>query len=1022
MVDKAFGTGTASPPGDRNIVTVLFADVVSSTKLTAGLDPDDIGEIMDHATSVMANAVRTYDGSVVRFQGDGIEAVFGAPRPAEDHALRACLAGLAIQKAFAANPLVKYAGIAQLKDLAQVRVGIHSGLVIAREMNSDLGHGIDLLGATVSLAALAEKICPAGAVTATAATAELAAPFLDAVPLEAVGHEVAGQYSFVRVLGVNLSAPRIFPRPNPTRDLFVGRIEEQQAILRAFDDTSQHGRIVALIGDAGIGKSRLSVEIARSAAARGRPVHQLRGLSLMQATPFAPIPAFLRRLLALEEGADGNAVAAAAADLELDGSEIDGLFELLGGTRPLARRRPAQNAQERRERLLTAFAAIVGQAWAGRPTLLVVDDFNLLDAETFACLARLARRIGKSRAFMLLNGRPEARDAMERLTKEVIILQPLGREELLELIASRAPEIAANDELATRIADRSGGVPFVLEQILQAMLGHGTSFDDHILPTNVESMVLARLNRLSTPAKQLAQIASIMGEEVKYPLLARVAGDTLDQPESCVRELVKGGFFAPVTADTVRFKHSLIRDACLDSIVRPERRRLHAEVLARFEEQFASLAPYLEQLAYHAEGAGRDELAIEYLWSAAKNAARNSAVHSLDVLFERAMACCQRLGAVGEKSEVEFVLLAFDAMQQHGKVMNIVSRLGRVAELARQQGRTDKECLARAHLATTLWFQGRHEEGRKLAERAVYLACGINAPPALVYTRLTLANLRYGCGDIQGAIELLRANVEFLAGDLERAHLGAVGIPSVMSRCFLGWYLIDQGRFDEAGRNIDRAVEVADAEERPYSRVLAHLARGRLSFERGDYAAAVHVLSMVREWCWQHRIYAMEPIVTGLLASALSRTGAAREGLAATEASMGKQLFRGAARMACFYLFAGHGEALFMCGEKARGEATMAKVVGQTEDPFDPCLCVQGHALQGRVLLSAGEIDRARTEFERSLAVALDTGMIPSAARAHEGLAQCCRAAFDARFQQHAEAATALYRQCGLTVPAWLLG
>jgi len=576
--------------------------------------------------------------------------------------------------------------------------------------------------------------------------------------------------------------------------------------------------------------------------------------------------------------------------------------------------------------------------------------------------------------------------------------------------------------LTSRIADRSGGVPFVLEQILQAMSRHGASFDDRILPTNVESMVLARLNRLSTPAKQLAQIASIMGEEVNYPLLARVAGDTLDQPESCVRELVEGGFFAPVMADTVRFKHSLIRDACLDSIVRPERRRLHAEALVRFEEQFASLAPYFEQLAYHAEGAGRDELAIEYLWSAAKNAARNSAVHSLDVLFERAMACCQRLGAAGEKREVDFVLLAFDAMQQHGKVMNVVSRLGRIAELARQQGRTDKECLAHAHLATTLWFQGRHEDGRKLAERAVDLARGINAPPALAYTRLTLANLRYGCGDIQGAIALLRANVEFLAGDLERAHLGAVGIPSVMSRGFLAWYLIDQGRFDEAGRNIDRAVEVADAEERPYSRVLAHLARGRLSFERGDYAAAVHVLSMVREWCWRHRIYAMEPIVTGLLASALSRTGAAREGLAATEASMDKQLFRGAARMACFYLFAGHGEALFMCGEETRGGATIAKAVAQTEDPFDPCLCVQGHTLQGQVLLSAGEIDRARAEFERSLAVASETGMIPSAARAHEGLAQCCRATFDAEFQQHAEAAIALYRQCGLTVPAWLLG
>ena len=202
---------------------------------------------------------------------------------------------------------------------------------------------------------------------------------------------------------------------------------------------------------------------------------------------------------------------------------------------------------------------------------------------------------------------------------EVIDLQPLGKEELLQLVASRAPEIAENDELTSRIAERSGGVPFVLEQILQAMSRHGASFDDRILPTNVEFDGSRPTQPPVDSAKQLAQIASIMGEEVNYPLIGpRGWRHARPAESSCVRELVEGGFFAPVMADTVRFKHSLIRDACLDSIVRPERRRLHAEALARFEEQFASLAPYFEQLAYHAEGAGRDELAIEYLWSAAR--------------------------------------------------------------------------------------------------------------------------------------------------------------------------------------------------------------------------------------------------------------------------------------------------------------------------------------------------------------------------------------------------------------------
>jgi tetratricopeptide (TPR) repeat protein len=381
------------------------------------------------------------------------------------------------------------------------------------------------------------------------------------------------------------------------------------------------------------------------------------------------------------------------------------------------------------------------------------------------------------------------------------------------------------------------------------------------------------------------------------------------------------------------------------------------------------------------------------------------------------MACCQRLGVAGEKREVDFVLLAFDAMQQHGQVMGVVPRLGRAAELASRQGRKDKECVARAHLATISWFQAQHEEGRALAERAVALAREIGAPPAVFYAQLTLANLRYGCGDIAGAADLLQSNIDFLTGDLERAHLGAIGIPSVMSRSFLAWYLMDQGRLGEAGRNIERAAAIADGDGRPYSRVLAHLARGRLSYERGDYAAAAGILARVRDWCWQHRIFAMEPIVTGLLASALCRTGAGEEGLAATRASIGKQYFRGAARMASYYLFAGHGEALFACGDAQQGGKVIAEAVAATQSPPDPCLRAQGHLLHGRLLLAAGEAERARAELERALEIALRTGMVPCAARAHDGLARCGRGGDDRQARRHAEAAAALYRQCDAVAP-----
>jgi class 3 adenylate cyclase/tetratricopeptide (TPR) repeat protein len=1011
-------TGSMPPPGDRHIVTVLFADVVSSTKLTAELDPDDIREIQDHATGIMANAVRACGGAVVRFQGDGIEAVFGAPKPAEDHALRACLAGLAIQKAFCANPFARYEG-AKPQDPLQVRIGIHSGLVIAREMNSDLGHGIDLLGATVSLAALAEKVCPPGSVTATTVTAELAGAFLQARPFQPVGHELAPQYGFVEVLGVDLSSPNIADPGG----VFVNRLDEQQLILRAFDETSEGGHVLVLIGDPGIGKSRLSEEIARSAAARQMPVHHVRGLSLIQATPYAPLRLMISSLLKIPERPDGASIEQAAQRLKLDQQEIAGLFEFLGLEGGSTGGGTVAVDRERTERLEEAFCAIVLKAWGPSLGLLIVDDYQLLDAETAACLRRLARRIGNAPIVMLVNGRPEARQALVRLTESKVELAPLGKNEMFKLIDSLAPDIAENSDLADRVVTRSGGVPFILEQILRTMSRQSEPFDERVLPTNVASIVLARLNRLSPRAKQLAQIASVLGEESDLQLLTRVAAEAFagHSLEKALGELVDAAFFAPLHGDRVRFKHSLIRDACLDSIVRPGRQYLHAKALVCFEQQYDTLTPFLEQLAYHAEGAGRDDLALEYLWSASKNAARNSSVQSLEVLFGRAMACCERLGAAAERREVDFVLLAFDALQQHGKLMNVVPRLGRIVELAQQQGRKDKECLARAHLATVLFFDAQHEKGRSLAERAVMLASEIQAPPALAYSRLMLANLRYGCGDITGAIELLRANVDFLVGDLERAHLGAVGLPSVMSRGFLAWYLVDLGHFQLAEETIARAVEIADAEGRPYSRVLAHVGQARISFAKGDYAATVDGLTHVRDWCWQHRIYAMEPVVTGLLASALCRVGAPQAGLAATEASLAKQFYRGASRWACFYLYAGHGEALYANGDHEGGLKIVGEAVRQTEVPYDPCMCAPGHLLYGQLLLSSGEKERARASFHRALDIAQSTGMAPTAAKAHEGLALCSNNDPGPAFHYHAGEATMLYRQLGLKIPDTLL-
>ncbi|MCH9669858.1 MAG: AAA family ATPase, partial [Gammaproteobacteria bacterium] len=675
MVATDMHPGIARDAGERRVVTVLFADLVSSTVITVGLDPDDTQVLFDQAMARMAGAVHKFGGIVVRYQGDGIMAVFGAPEPAEDHALRACFAGLAIQEAFEASD----EPVGEKNVPLQVRVGIHSGLVITRDLQSDVGGGLDLVGASVSVAALAEKVCPVGAVTATTIAAELAAEFISTRHLEVTNRAIPGGFVFVEVLAASLTAQTVGIVAES--DLFVGRDDEEAKVRGALDLIESGGQVIGILGDAGIGKSRLAYQIARHARRRQFPVYEIRGLSLTQATPYKPLGRFISALLELHGNVTEDAICRALERFDLSDVDQRLIVRFLGAS---AEEPGAGHGQRNVDRnaLSHALASIIHAVLCETPALVVTEDLHFLDTETAVCMGRVAKRIAATKALILVTGRNDAEEAMARLAPASIQLTPLDRAALRKIVASISPTIAEKDELADELINRSGGVPFVLEQILRTIQDQDISSEIPILPHKVESIVHTRLNQLSDEAKPIAKKLSILGDEFDYGLAHMFLAGTEPNLDKALVELERAGFMLASASNIIRFKHSIIRESCLDSIVQAERSPLHAKAIECLEERYEDVSPYYEQLAYHSERADRNDLALEYLWNAARFAAQQSAVHSLGIIYDRAIACCERLGAAAESREVDFVLLAFDAMQQHGKIASVIPRLERAAQLA----------------------------------------------------------------------------------------------------------------------------------------------------------------------------------------------------------------------------------------------------------------------------------------------------------------------------------------------------
>jgi class 3 adenylate cyclase/tetratricopeptide (TPR) repeat protein len=623
LADKILHSKSALE-GERKQVTVLFADVKGSMELAEQLDPEEWHRIMDRFFTILAGGIHRFEGTVVQFTGDGIMALFGAPLAHEDHAQRACWAALHLQEGLRnyADELRRTRGLN-----FSVRMGLNSGEVVVGKIGDDLRMDYTAQGHTVGLAQRTEQLAEAGRTYLTEQTAALVGGYfrlrdLGAFTLKGVRHPV----HIHELEGAGASRTRLDVSRARGFFRFVGRADEMAAVEAAMARACDgHGQVVGIMGEPGVGKSRLCHELTEKARARDMRVHTAHCVAHGKMVPFLPVLELMRDFFGLTEQ-DGDEAAQrkiAGTLLLLDQALTDALplvFDFLGVADPAEP--PLRMDPEARQRQLFALVKRVAQARSRRePALLLFEDLHWIDDGSAPFVETLVDAVPGTRTLLVVNFRPEYHAAwMQKSHYLQLPLLPLGPEassELLRELLGSDPSVAG---LGERIRKRTAGNPFFAEEIIQALAEAGSldgskgayrlraPVETLALPASVQVVLGARIDRLPEREKQVLQTAAVIGKEFGEAVLQRVAGLPEAELAAALRALVQAELVyetALYPEAEYTFKHPLTQEVAYGSQLGERRKRVHAAVARAIEATSAEkLDEQAALLAHHWERAG----------------------------------------------------------------------------------------------------------------------------------------------------------------------------------------------------------------------------------------------------------------------------------------------------------------------------------------------------------------------------------------------------------------------------------
>src|SRR5262245_50624110 len=632
----------STPAGERRQLTVVFCDLVGSTPLSQQLDPEEWRYVVAQYQKAATAAVTRFGGHVAKELGDGLLIYFGWPDAREDDPERAVRAGLGILDALAPVNARLAAGYGTR---LAVRIGMHTGPVV-------IADGGEVFGETPNVAARVQGAADPDTVVVTAATQRLVAGIfvMEDRGMQALKglREPMVLYRVLQPSGVR---GRLAAAAAAARALtpFVGRERERQTLAEAWERAEDgEGQVVLVVGEAGIGKSRLVQEFKAGLAATPHTRVETGGAAYYDATPFHVVVDLLRqgfgwaadlpteaRLDALDQSltvvglkpAEAAPVIAPLLDLPLPEGRYPPLF--------LA-------PEQQRKRLLAMLVAWVSGAARLQPSVIVVEDLQWVDPSTLELLGLLVEQGARERLLLVLTARPEFRAPWPlRAHHTQLTLNRLTRRQVNEMIVRVAVRVLPPGEMLEALAVRTDGVPLFVEELTRAMLeAEGAALVTREIPATLQDTLMARLDRLGA-AKEAAQIAAVIGRDFSYALLRTVSGLADDPLQVALRQLADAELVyergLPPEA-TYTFKHALVQDAAYEALLKSRRRELHHTVAEALAGRFAALTEAQpEVVAQHWEIAGEAEQAVSAWQQAGDRAKDRSAMAEAERHYRRAL-------------------------------------------------------------------------------------------------------------------------------------------------------------------------------------------------------------------------------------------------------------------------------------------------------------------------------------------------------------------------------------------------
>ena len=903
---------------------MLFADVVRSMELAARLDSERLREVLGELFSRCGAIVRRYGGTVDKFTGDGIMALFGAPIALEDHAVRACLAALEIQK-----EAEHLAGEVRRRDGVgyALQVGLNSGDVVAGQIGSGSAN-YTVIGEHVGIAQRMESAAPAGGVMITEATARLVGHTAILSDLQLVAAKGAAAPVPARLL-LAVGARRT--SPDRRASVLIGRVREIASIAELLMDVPHGGVVVAaVVGPAGIGKSRVALELKSVAESQGIQTFSASCESHTRDLPFHLIARLLRELFGVAELESAAARSKVRSQLpEADPDDVNLLEELLGIRDAAIEVTVAADGRRRRLSRLLASALSIQRV----PTVFIIEDLHWIDDISEAILAEFLAGRPPTPALALITYRPEYDGAMRHAPTAVrFVLAPLDHSQSTSLATTLLGTNPSVAHLTEQVVARADGNPFFVHEIVrdlverEILVGLPGAYEHHgepiavSVPPTLQAAIAARIDRLMVPTKRFLYAAAVTGSRFTTDLVTAVLPEPLSSVDAALTELLHAELIDEVTSSSAEyaFAHPLIRAVSIDSQLKSARAQVHRRLATVIEQQSNHGDENAMLIATHLEAA--DDLRDAFAWyMRAGTWFTNRDIGAARSSWRKAVQVADRLPTdAPDRTSMRIAprsLLCGSTWRAGGTVAD--AGFEELRELCTDPASKIPLAMGMAGLMSALSVHMRIREALGLADEYVCLLESIGDPEFTVGLLYAAIHPNYLAGRSGEVLGLTQRVIDLADGDPTRGNF-LTGSPLAFATtmrgialCFLGrqgWradlnraiamalqvdpttyvstvmfkyavgiavgaLLPDSNALSETGRALDTALQCSE----DFALGLAQVARGIVLTNIGsedDRAAGLGLLASARELATQERFTMTEvPIIDVEMAAGLARAG-----------------------------------------------------------------------------------------------------------------------------------------------------